>query len=76
VYTPNKNGYIYNWMVVSSGISDGVLALLQSWVCEKFNPNSSNLLISVSKSTAAWSFLYVVLTKDILKTIDFCYFHP
>lgn len=33
IYTPTKNGYIYNWMVVTSGFFDAGLSLVQAMVC-------------------------------------------
>jgi hypothetical protein len=62
-------------MVVSSGICDGILALILARISEKFNPNALYLLRKVSRCTALWSFFYVFIVGDIRKTFEFCYFH-
>jgi hypothetical protein len=48
-------------MVVTSGLCDGILSLVQARISEKYQPNEVQLLLNVSRCTAIFSFLYVSL---------------
>ena len=74
-FSENKNGHAYAHCIVVSALLDAFQAMVQTAVCEKYQPSDVQLLHVVSRWSVGCSFVVLTIQGDFIYTIKFFFTH-